>query len=69
MTNLNCPACGENKLDCYEIRNALSRYRKAYICSDCGMREAFEGDFWGNPGLEEKILEAEKLYDKSKENN
>jgi ribosomal protein L37AE/L43A len=27
--------------------NATSRYATGiYICSDCGVREAFEGNFW-----------------------
>lgn len=44
--HLKCPACGKNTLDEVNVRNALSRYCKKYICSDCGVREAFEGYFW-----------------------
>lgn len=43
MKSLNyCPACGLHN----ENVDALSRYHDADICSDCGVREAFEGDFW-----------------------
>jgi hypothetical protein len=41
-----CPACGlamEEPI----TTNALSRYCGLYICSSCGVREAFEGFFWG----------------------
>ena len=24
----------------------MSRFRNVYVCKDCGIREAFEGDFW-----------------------
>lgn len=41
-----CPACHGMKLHLVEVRNALSRYCSKYICSDCGVREAFDGDFW-----------------------
>lgn len=41
-----CPACGRPTLRENEVENALSRYCSRYICNDCGMREAFEGDFW-----------------------
>ena len=43
---LRCSACGRNNLEKIKIRNALSRYCSKYICFDCGIREAFEGDFW-----------------------
>lgn len=42
-----CPACEQETLDPVKINNAMSRYAKGiYICSDCGMREAMEGNFW-----------------------
>lgn len=41
-----CIACREDKMKSPEVRNALSRYCPKYICSDCGTREAMEGDFW-----------------------
>jgi len=41
-----CPACG-GAMHAEPVRNALSRYaRGVYICSPCGSREAFDGDFW-----------------------
>ena len=46
-----CPACGRQTLKKEEVQNALSRYCGKYICSDCGMREAFEGDFWHGNAL------------------
>jgi len=59
MVKLQCPACGENTLDEIEVRNALSRYCKKYICSDCGLREALEGDFWHGKS---SYAEMEKNY-------
>lgn len=41
-----CPACGEKKLNPVMVRNALSRYKSTYICSDCGTLEAVTGFFW-----------------------
>ena len=41
-----CPACGEYKMYKRLAVNALSRYVKRYICSDCGTREALWGFFW-----------------------
>lgn len=46
MKTKMCPACGVEPLDPVEVRNALSRYCSKYICSQCGVREAFEGFFW-----------------------
>ena len=40
-----CPAC-DHVMPSDKMRRALSRYRNAYICPDCGTREAFEGAFW-----------------------
>lgn len=51
MAKKLCPACKENYLDPVEVRNALSRYCKKYICSECGTREAFEGFFWDKKGI------------------
>jgi hypothetical protein len=42
-----CLGCG-GPLDQEEVRNALSRYGHGYICSDCGTREALQGDFIKN---------------------
>jgi len=39
-----CKGCG-GPLRTPEVHNSLSRYGHGYICSDCGMREAFDGDF------------------------
>lgn len=39
-----CRGC-DGPLHPDEVMNALSRYRDEYICSHCGTREAFEGDF------------------------
>ncbi len=38
--NLVCPRCGEETLDPVMERNAVSRYKDEYICSDCGLSEA-----------------------------
>lgn len=46
MKKTKCPGCGQFTLDTIEVRNSLSRYCSAYICSDCGMKEAFSGFFW-----------------------
>ncbi len=48
MTTI-CKGCG-GTADAKELNkdiamNSLSRYGHGYICSECGMREAFEGDF------------------------
>lgn len=40
-----CPCCSKPMRD-NPADNANSRYRDVYICGDCGVREAFEGDFW-----------------------
>ncbi len=44
-----CPRCGAS-LDPVSSHNALSRRIDVYICSDCGMLEAFEDA--GSPKLE-----------------
>jgi len=44
MEYTDCPCCGEQKLRATKVFNSLSRYRRGeYICSDCGLREAFSG--------------------------
>jgi len=40
-----CPCCTQPMRD-EPGDNATSRYRNVVICSACGVREAFEGDFW-----------------------
>jgi hypothetical protein len=40
----SCKGCG-GELNEDEALNALSRYDHGYICSKCGEREAFEGNF------------------------
>ena len=50
-----CPACGRATLRENEVENALSRYCSKHICNDCGMREAFEGDFWHGNALHGEI--------------
>jgi len=37
-----CPRCG-NLMREKQVENALSRYADVYICSDCGVAEAFGG--------------------------
>lgn len=37
-----CPGCGE---DLTSIEPALSRFGHGDICSDCGVNEAFSGNF------------------------
>lgn len=39
---IKCPACDEPLTK----RSSHSRYVNIYVCSDCGVREAFEGFFW-----------------------
>lgn len=39
-----CIGCTQ-ELEPEEVRNALSRYDHGYICTDCGMVEAIDGDF------------------------
>lgn len=38
----HCKGCGEDLTNLYP---ALSRYGHGDLCSDCGMLEAFNGDF------------------------
>lgn len=38
----HCKGCGE---ELTSIESALSRYGHGDICSECGVREALEGDF------------------------
>lgn len=42
-----CPGCGNLLADNLAM-NALSRYDHGYICTKCGQKEAFEGDFIAN---------------------
>ena len=35
-----CPRCGYDRMNEKPVRNALSRYARVYICSECGMDEA-----------------------------
>ncbi|HDR8302804.1 TPA: hypothetical protein QC153_002164 [Bacillus cereus] len=37
-----CPRCNENYLHVREAKNALSRKGDYYVCSPCGMEEAFD---------------------------
>lgn len=43
-----CLACEKNVLPANppEPGSAYSRYCDAYICSECGVKEALEGFFW-----------------------
>lgn len=44
---MKCPRCKENELHEDAAMNALSRRdNKTYICSDCGVREAIEGEYF-----------------------
>ena len=45
-----CPRCGHHKMREPLVRNALSRYARVHICSDCGMEEALM-DFAGQPPM------------------
>lgn len=49
-SNKPCPAC-HGPLQSPEVMNSLSRYCGSYICSGCGMREAFEGFFWQSKAI------------------
>jgi len=43
--NLACPRCGQNPVVHPLVRNALSRIdSRVYVCSKCGIDEAFSGD-------------------------
>lgn len=44
MESKKCPGC-KQPLSEEKALNALSRYHNTEICSDCGRKEAFEGDF------------------------
>lgn len=47
MTITLCPTCLDRPLSNDEGAGATSRYAPTlHICSECGMREAFEGFFW-----------------------
>lgn len=45
-----CPRCGYDRMNEKPVRNALSRYARIYICSDCGTDEALR-DMAGVPPL------------------
>lgn len=40
-----CKGCGEDLHGIAYHETALSRYKHGKICSDCGVREAIDGDF------------------------
>lgn len=40
-----CPRCGKPNMKEKKVRNALSRHRDEYICSECGIDEALR-DFY-----------------------
>lgn len=52
-----CPACEKEILNENEVENSLSRFSNIYICSDCGVRESFEGFFWKETSFEEFLQE------------
>lgn len=39
---MSCPCCG-GAMRPNSIENSLSRYHEVFICSDCGVNEAFNG--------------------------
>jgi hypothetical protein len=45
---VNCPACARPIVP---PRASVSRFTEIYICADCGVREAMEGDFWKDQRL------------------
>ncbi len=47
-----CPACEAEWLHPEQARNALSRYCDLYICTPCGIQEAFRNFFWSTRALE-----------------
>jgi hypothetical protein len=56
-----CPCCVKS-LRPRPVENALSRYRHVYICVDCGIKEAFHGDFWkGLYASEEDAIDQQQL--------
>lgn len=46
-----CPACETAWLKPEKAHNSFSRYCDSYICSHCGVKEAFEGFFWKENAL------------------
>lgn len=46
VEGVTCPACETNTLRPDMPRNSYSRYAQHYICSVCGVKEAFDGFFW-----------------------
>jgi hypothetical protein len=50
MTKLKtCPACLEEKESFSGVAgegSSYSRYVSVYICSECGVKEAYQGFFW-----------------------
>lgn len=45
MKTINCPACGKPLTQ----RSGTSRYgKRLWLCSDCCIKEAFEGFFWSD---------------------
>jgi hypothetical protein len=58
-----CPACG-NSMRATPARNSASRYaRGVYICSPCGVREAFVGDIMSlSDGMHAAILAEQKPW-------
>ena len=47
-----CPACEAEWLRPETAHNSRSRYCDLYICTACGVREAFEQFFWRQRALE-----------------
>jgi Zn ribbon nucleic-acid-binding protein len=41
-----CPACEDAWFKPVLARNSVSRFAGHYICSACGVQEAFDGFFW-----------------------
>jgi len=46
IEGVTCPACEDNMLKAEEAHNSYSRFAEHYVCSACGVREAFGGFFW-----------------------
>jgi hypothetical protein len=53
MAPNECPACGCSTIR--EEHNSYSRYCDAYICINCGRREAFEQFFWRDRAIDRRV--------------
>jgi RNase P subunit RPR2 len=55
-----CPACHKPIVP---PRGSRSRFVEMFICADCGVREAMDGDFWKEQRLKSPPLPQPKDWD------